>query len=169
MKTIATLLLFVSATVAFGQSAIDRYYGAYRDDNAFTHVSFSSKMFELFTHIEGATPEEQEVLAAIAKLKGMQMIVGPDRTDAQAEYQAALRLPDGEFEELMVVRQEGEEFSFMIREENGVISELLMVGYQQQEFFVMSIFGDIDLKQMRKLARALDIDGMQHLEKIEAE
>lgn len=150
------------------QNAIDAHFEAYKSDSNYSSVSISSKMFELFTHIEGDTPEEQEVLEAISKLKGMKMLVGSNLGDPIAEYKKAVKKPSAEYEDLMVFAQDGEEFTFKIKEKGGVIVELLMIGYSPGEFYILSLFGEIDLKQVRRLARVLDIDGMEHLEKVEA-
>lgn len=168
MKLLATLAFAFSATFMVAQNAIDSHFQAYKSDSHFSQVSISAKMFELFTHIEGDTPEEQEVLQAISKLKGLKMLVGSNIKDNVAEYNKAVSLPSAEYEELMVFSQDGEEFTFKIREKDGVIVELLMIGYGPGEFYILSLFGEIDLKQVRRLARVLEIDGMQHLEKVDA-
>lgn len=174
MKTILTALAFVLNFSVLAQSAVDAYYQAYTDDDRLSHVSISAKMFELFTHIEGDTPEEKEILEAISKLKGMKLIAG-QVDNPQSEYKKALTIPPANYEELMVVKQDGEEFTFKIKEENGSISELLMVGWtqgqesDQGEFYIMSLFGEVDLKQIRRLAKVIEIDGMEHLDKIESE
>jgi hypothetical protein len=48
----------------------------------------------------------------------------------------------------------------------GKINELVMVMGSNEDFMVMSLFGEIDLKQVSKLGRKMDIDGLQQLEKI---
>lgn len=174
MKTILTAFALALSFSVFAQNAVDTHYQAYADDDRLSHVSISAKMFELFTHIEGDTPEEKEILEAISKLKGMKMIAGPV-DNPQSEYKKALAIPPAKYEELMVVKQDGEEFTFKIKEENGIISELLMVGWtqgqegDQGEFYIMSLFGEIDLKQIRRLAKVIEIDGMEHLDKIDSE
>lgn len=169
MKAILTLCAAALSFSLFAQNAVDEHYSAYANDSRFSHISISAKMFELFTHIEGETDEEKEILEAISKLRGMKMIVGNALENPKSEYTKALKLAPSTYEELMVVKQEGEEFTFKIKEENGVISELLMVGYDSSEFFVMSLFGEIDLRQIRRLARVIEIEGMEHLEKVESE
>ena len=88
MKTILTALAFVLNFSVFAQSAVDAYYQAYTDDDRLSHVSISAKMFELFTHIEGDTPEEKEILEAISKLKGMKLIAGQLEPDEGSRWTA---------------------------------------------------------------------------------
>lgn len=168
-KATVTLLAVALSLALSAQNAIDTHYSDYNNSDEYSHVSISAKMFELFTHLEGETAEEKEILESISKLKGMKMIVGTDGSKVKDDYTKALKRPDGSYEDLMVVKHQGEEFTFKIRETSGVVRELLMIGYQDDQFYIMSLFGEIDLRQIHRLAAALEIDGMQHLEKIEAE
>ena len=37
----------------------------------------------------------------------------------------------------------------------------------EHEFLLLSLVGDIDLKQISKLSKSMDIDGFQNLEKLD--
>lgn len=170
MKSIIiTLASAVLTLSAFAQGAIDTYFSKYENSDDFTKVTVSAKMFELFTHIEGSNEEEQEMLETIAKLKGMRMLVSDGQTpdNAIGLYKDACDAPRDKFEELMTIQDDLEDFTFFIREESGIINELLLIGHSEKEFFIMSLLGDIDLKEVSKLSRSLQIDGMQHLNRLE--
>jgi hypothetical protein len=55
---------------------------------------------------------------------------------------------------------------FFTKEAGGKISELVMVMAGNEEFVLMTLFGEIDLKEMSKIGRAVKIDGLDNLEKI---
>ncbi|MBL7944251.1 MAG: DUF4252 domain-containing protein, partial [Flavobacteriales bacterium] len=57
-----TLALFAAPFLSFGQDAISKYFASYETDPNCTVVSVSGKMFQLFTHIDGETPEEKELM-----------------------------------------------------------------------------------------------------------
>ena len=60
---IAAAVLVLGTTAVFGQkNAIEKYYQNYRSNDTFSNVQITGKMFELTTHIEADTPEEQELL-----------------------------------------------------------------------------------------------------------
>ena len=83
-------------------------------------------------------------------------------------YKDALaKLPKSEFEELMSIRDDDKDMKFMIREKGKIVSELVMVMGGNHEFFILTLFGEIDLKQVAKISSAMDIDGLDHLKKIE--
>jgi hypothetical protein len=75
-KLSAILLLSVMSTVAFAQNdVITKLFDKYYDDENFTKVSVTSKMFELFTEVEPGDEDEKEILEAISKLKGLKVLV----------------------------------------------------------------------------------------------
>ncbi|MBL7942236.1 MAG: DUF4252 domain-containing protein, partial [Flavobacteriales bacterium] len=70
------------------------------------------------------------------------------------------------FELLMSVQDQGESISFFINEQSGIVKELVMIGASDQEFYLMSIMGNIDLKQLSKLAHVVKIEGMDKLDNL---
>ncbi len=167
MKKILTIVALVVAVQANGQDAISRFFEKYNDDDSFTNVSITSRMFSLFTDLEMESEEDQEVLDAISKLKGLK-ILAKDGVNGKSMYKEALgMLPKSEFEELMSVREEDNDMKFMIKESGKVISELVMVMGGDDNFFILTIFGEIDLKQVAKLSKAMDIDGLDNLKNLD--
>lgn len=168
-KIISTTAMLVFVLAAIAQNdVIDKYFSSYYQSEDFTKVSISSKMFDLFTNIEADDPDETEVLEAISKLTGMRMLVNSSSSEEGfAMYQKALKSTGKEYEVLMTVDDKDDDITFYVHEKSGIIHELVMIGNGGGEFFVLSLLGDIDLKQINKLAKSLDIDGMEHLEKME--
>ena len=73
------MILFIVFGIAFSANAqndvVTKLFNDYYDDENFTKVSVSSKMFELFTNIEAGDEDEEEILDAISKLKGLKVII----------------------------------------------------------------------------------------------
>lgn len=169
MKKILTIVALVIAVQANGQDAISRFFEKYNDDESFTNVSITSRMFSLFTDLEMESEEDQEVLDAISKLKGLKILAKDgEGVNGKSMYKEALGLlPKNEFEELMSVREEDNDMKFMIKESGKIISELVMVMGGDDNFFILTIFGEIDLKQVAKLSKAMDIDGLDNLKNLD--
>ncbi|MTI19424.1 DUF4252 domain-containing protein, partial [Fulvivirga sp. RKSG066] len=142
------------------QDAISKFFGKYETDDSFSHVSMTSRMFGLFTDLEIEDEEDQEILDAISKLKGLKILAKEETDQAGALYKEALGKIRGEYDELMSIRDEDKDMKFMIKEKDGKISELVMVMGGNREFFILSLFGEIDLKQIAKISSAMDIDGL---------
>lgn len=166
-KVIAAAVLMVVINGAFAQDAISKFFSKYQTDESFSSVTVSSKMFGLFTNMDADTPEDKEVLEAISKLKGLKILAKQDARNARELYKEAFVLiPIKEYEELMSVRNEDKDIKFYIKETSGKISELLMVMGGNDQFMVMSLFGEIDLKQISRIGKKMDVKGLEHLEKM---
>ena len=166
-KFIAIVGLVIIANGAFAQDAISRFFSKYQADETFSQVTVSSKMFGLFTNMEADSPEDKEILEAISKLKGLRILAKQDARNARALYKEAYSLiPSKEYEELMSVRDKDKDMKFLIKESGGKISELLMVMGGNEEFMVMSLFGEIDLKQVSRIGKKMNVSGLEHLDKM---
>lgn len=167
-KVIAAGALMIVVSGAFAQDAISKFFSKYQNDETFSQVTVSSKMFALFTNMEADTPEDKEVLEAISKLKGLRILAKEDARNARTLYKEAFTLiPVKEYEELMSVRDKDKDMKFLIKENAGKISELLMIMGGNEQFMIMSLFGEIDLKQVSRIGKKMDVKGLEHLEKMD--
>lgn len=160
--TVAVMIGFVGAS--FGQSdAIEKYFEKYMDDEQFTVVYISPKMFSMISKI---TPEDMdpEVRDVIKDLKGLRILT--TETNTAAFYkEAKSKIDTKEYEVLMTVRDEGTNVEFLVKDSGDIINELLLL-VGGDDFVMMSFVGNIDLNKIAKLANTLDIDGMEHLENL---
>jgi CII-binding regulator of phage lambda lysogenization HflD len=163
---VVAVVMMVSASVQ-AQDAISKFFSKYQNDENFSQVTISSKMFNLFTNMEVEDKDDQEVLDAISKLKGLRILTKEDTRDSRALYKEAMgMIPVKEYEELMTVRDKDKDMKFFIKEAGGKISELVMIMGGNEEFMVMSLFGEIDLKQVSKIGKKMNVDGLENLEGI---
>ena len=166
-KIIAIVALMGCLTVANAQDVISKFFSKYQNDESFTNVNISSKMFGLFTEMDASNPEDKEILDAISKLKGLKILAKENARNSRELYKEALGLIPKNFEELMSVRDKDKDMKFMIQENGGKISEMLMVVGGNEEFMILSIFGEIDLKQISRIGSRMNIKGLEHLQKME--
>lgn len=146
---------------------VNKYFNLLEDNEAYTKVSVSSKMFSLFTELEAGSEGEDEFLKAVSKLKGLKIVATDSATNASDVYKKAIsELDKSDYEELMSVKDGGQNMRFSIKEKGGIIEELLMVSGGKSKFVVMSLYGEIDLKNISKIARSMNVDGLENLEKL---
>lgn len=169
MKTIAILSILILSTLGANaqEDAITKFFSKYQNDESFTQVNITGRMFSLFTNFETEDEEDQEMIDAVSKVKGLKILAKED-TNGQELYNEAFKLIDSnEYEELMTIREKDSDMKFLIKEKDGVIEELLMVIGSEDSFFLLSLVGDIDLKQISKLSKSMDIDGFENLQNID--
>jgi hypothetical protein len=159
-------VMLMSMTMSAQSNSIDKYFEQYQDDERFTRVSISSRMFGLFSNFDREDEAEQEVVETISKLKGLKILAADSISDAKTIYRAAIKKPSVDMEELMTVENANQEMRFFISEADGIITELLMISYDDDSVMLMSLVGDIDLKQISKLSNKMNIEGFEHLENV---
>jgi|GEM_PF-3061408 hypothetical protein len=171
MKNAIIVFLFsIASSVAFGQSdAISKFFPDIDSDENVTRVSISSKMFEMFMHVEPESEEERELLETISDLQGMRIITKENMQDGMAYYRKALKKPSAEYEELLSVSQPDENFTFFVKEVNGDIHEVFMIFGDSESIVLMSIRGLINLQELSRLSRQMNIEGMKYLDQIDDE
>ncbi|HCW09180.1 MAG TPA: hypothetical protein DGG95_17625 [Cytophagales bacterium] len=165
---IGVVMMLLSAG-AFAQDAISKFFAKYQDDETFTQVKVSQKMFGLFTNMNVDKPEDKQILDAISKIQGLRVLAKHETRDSRALYKEAMSmLPVKEYEELMSVRDKDKDMKFYIKElSSGKIGELVMVMGGNDEFMLLSLFGEIDLKKISSIGKKMNIEGLDKLEKID--
>ena len=149
---LVTLLIFVASYAQ--DNAIDKYFKQHLDNPAFSKFSITKKSFELITEIETDDPDEQRVLEAIGKIDGILVLMN-EHTQISKEYytEAAAKLvPDQDYQDLLVVEHQEDNVRFLIREDEEAIREFVIVAGEENNFVIGSIYGEIDLASISKLA-----------------
>lgn len=166
-KVMLGVVMMLSVAVQAQNDVIAKFFNKYDGDESFSKVSISGKMFSMMANIDGNTEEEKAMIGAISKIKGLKILKKDDARNSRELYKEALSMvPAGQFEELMTVRDKDKDMKFFTKESGGKISELVMVLGGNEEFLVMSLFGEIDLKEMGKIGKSVNIDGLQNLDKM---
>jgi len=164
--TLSLFIILASAISSFAQEdAIMKYFSKYVDDQRFSAVYISPKMFGMVAkiEIEDMEPEVQEV---IRSMKGLR-ILHTEQNSLQYYNEAIKAINTNEYELLLTARENGENVRFMVKDNGDIVEELLMLVGGEKNFAMLSFLGNIDLKKVGKLAKALKIDNLQYLEKLE--
>ena len=171
MKKIAVILLLclaTSARLAAQGDVISTLFEKYYNDESFTKVSVSSKMFDLFTKIEPGDEDEKEILDAISKLKGLKVLAADSVANPKKIYDEVIsKIASNGYDELMEVKDAEENMKFMIHEKGPIIDELVMVVGGKRHFVVISLYGEIDLKNISKLSKSMNVKGMEYLQNMD--
>ncbi len=167
IKLFILTILTCSATIMLAQqSAMDTYFSDLYEDDRFTQVSVSSKMFGLFVNFEMDDPAEQELVETISKLKGLKVLAADSINNAAQMFRKLKSAPMANMDQLMSVQGADGNFEFFITESNGIISELVMIGNESHSLFILSLLGDIDLKQISQLSERMNINGFEHFKNV---
>ncbi len=165
MRLLITLTFLISSTFGvFAQTdAIDKFFKDYQNNANFSTVYVSPKMFQMVT--KATETNDPAVTDVLKDLKGMKIVstqVKPEIIYAEANK----RITGKGYEELLTVKEKGSTVRFVTLEKNNIIEELLMIVGNKQDFVMISFIGKINPAKLSKLAKKLDIQGAEHLDKI---
>lgn len=148
--------------------AISKYFDQYMEDDDFTVVFVSPKMFQLLGKLDTSglnDREAEDVLGVIKDLRGLRVLT--TEKNANSFYKEAMnKINTKEYETLMTVRSKGDNVRFLVKDSGDVIDELLLL-VGGDTFTMISFVGKIDLNKISKLSKSLDIKGMEHLDELE--
>jgi hypothetical protein len=161
-------MLIMLTLFTMGQnSAVDKIFDKYSGKEGYTTVSISSFMFNMLNSLETDDPEFEEFKKATAGIQSIKILT-QDGGDSEAFGAELLEmLPRSEYKEMMVVKDQDEDVLFLAREENGKITEFLLIVSGGGEDALIAIQGDIDLESISSIAAGLDMPGFEKLEDIE--
>ena len=149
--------------------AITRFFEKYVDDERFTVVYVSPKMFQLVSKIETDDEEWNKVREVVKDLGGLRVLAADSIEDGLKYYKDALsKVPANEYEELLTVRDGKENVRIWVKDTGNIIEELLLLVGSPDQFVLLSFTGKIDLDKISELSKTLDIDGAEHLGKLKS-
>ncbi|MBI1226795.1 MAG: DUF4252 domain-containing protein [Bacteroidetes bacterium] len=151
----------ITSTAVAQEDAISKYFSKYVDDERFTVVYISGKMFSMINKMELDLDDEeaQAVMSVVKDLKGLRILTTD--TDGAKFYKEALATINTKgYETLLEVREgKDQNVKFLVKDSNGgsTLNELLLlVGGDDEDFVLLSFIGNIDLSQVGKLSKAFD-------------
>lgn len=169
MKKLVLLLVMgiFGISTLMAQSAADKIFDKYNGKEGFTVVTMNSAMFDIIAKMD--TTESGKEMADMARSINRIRILAADTVMNGVNLYTEVMdmLPKKEYVELMSVKENDMDITFMINEKGGKVAELLMViGGSKDDNAIISITGDIDLAKIGSMAKTMNIEGMEQLEKL---
>lgn len=169
MKVFITFLSCILFQISLNaqEDAIKRLFSDFNDDEDFTSVYVSPKMFEMMLKIE-IDDMDQDLKDVLSNIKGLR-ILSTDDSSSSLFKNSKSKLVDDSFELLMNLREDDQDIEFLVKESNDgkIIEELMMLVGGDDGFTMMSFIGNLDLKKLSRLAKKMNISGLEHLDKLE--
>lgn len=176
-KQIAILLVALLPTFIYSQDIFDKY----EDNSDVTFVAMQPKMFQMLANISVSSddPEAQEFFELVKSITSFKVITTADNSiSSDINGWVSTRLKGSTYEELMRVRDGDSNVKFYVKEgkDDDHVKELLMfvtgledknieIEGRKMETVLLSLTGDIDLRQIGKLTDKMDLPGGKQLGK----
>lgn len=156
---IIVMLISVQYLQAQG-NAIDKFYKDYQQKYSLNVVSLSGKMLSLLIE-DKSSKEKESLITIINKLTGLKMLSTNGPRDGNELFVAANSLLPKQYAIMLSMDETDRKVRcYTLENREGKITELVMVAWQWGRFLVISITGDIDLKEIYKLSKNFNFDGL---------
>ena len=145
---------------------VDEMFNKYSEKQGFTVVSISSKMFSMFANKD---PENKDADDVISKLKSIKILSVDDsllNKNLNFYTELSKKLDLSIYEELMVVKTGPDITKFLIKQSGNTISELLVVKGGPGGNSLISIKGELNLKNISDMSKSIDIQELKSLDQI---
>lgn len=165
-----TAVFLISYYSTAQNRSIREFQEKYREFGTYFSLRIDGGILKCLSSVETNNEEADEFMKMINEIDAIDIhAIGRDEAGFDMIELERFRkmIKRDKYEELMLVKDAEGDLDFMIREKNGKISDLLLLIDGREEFLVMNISGNIDLKHISNLAEKLDLKGMDHLEKID--
>lgn len=182
-KVILVLAIVIVPLMSLGQGLFDKY----EDMDGVSSFVVNQKMFSMLAsiNVDFDDPEAEAAMEAIKKIKSIKVLTtGNDKTSASMKADVEKYVRNSNLEELMRFKDGNQTVKFYVREgsSENYVKELLMFvtglkeltkgrditinGEKREiETVIVSIVGDIDLREISKLTNSMNIPGGKHLKK----
>ncbi|MGB1309454.1 MAG: DUF4252 domain-containing protein [Oceanihabitans sp.] len=177
---LVALALLMMPLTSMAQDVFEKY----SNDADVTYVNIKPKMFQMLAKIDIDTddPEAKEYLAMVNSITSLKTII-TEKGSISKDLSSWVNSKASSLEELMEVKDDGTVVKFYVKEgkdENHVKELLIFVNglsakmegsninvngkNRKFETVIVSLTGDIDLNQVSKLTKKMDIPGGEHLD-----
>lgn len=182
-KLIIVLAIIIAPMMSFGQSIFDKY----EDMQGVSSFVINQKMFSMLASISVNMddPEDQAFMDMAKKITGLKVYTtGNEKTSADMNATVKSYLGSSKLEELMRMKDGNQTVNFYVKEgkDENHVKELLMVinGLKEMtkdedikingkklefETVLLSLTGDIDLRQISKMTEKMNVPGGDQLNK----
>lgn len=159
MRVLATFVLAITLSFANAQKndAIQKFFQNYSNDESFTSVNITGKVFEMISKIQTTDPEFADFQKAFKNIKYVNILT--HEGDGNKLYKEAIaKVNTTEYEPLMVVKGKDENVQFLTKTTGNTINELLLLVGDEKDFTLLSFVGDLDLDMISKMSTKVDLN-----------
>ena len=182
-KLVIVFAIIIAPMMSFGQSIFDKY----EDMEGVSSFVMTQKMFNMLAkiNIDMDDPEDQAFMDMAKKVTGLKVYTtGSEKTSADMNSTVKQYLASSKLEELMRMKDGNQTVNFYVKEgkDENHVKELLMVinglkeltkdeeikiNGKKREFetVLLSLTGDIDLRQISKMTEKMNVPGGEQLNK----
>lgn len=165
MKNILIILLFTALTpiATQAQSSVNKFFYEHSNHEGAISVDVGGLLIKMVARIAA---EEHEATKILADINRLQVLVLEDENPITNKEMRGFisKLQKDKFEELMTVREGDTNINFFIKEKKDMITSVLILVKEADNFIMLNLRGKIKFSDLQKLD--FDVEGSEHFKKI---
>jgi len=146
---------------------IDEMFNKYSEKEGFTVVTISGKMFSMFANQDTENKDADNVISHLKSIRILSVEDSLLNKSINFYSELSKKLDLSVYEELMVVKTGPDITKFLIKQTGKIISELLIITGGPAGNSLISIKGDLNLKNISDLSKDIDIHELKSLDNID--
>lgn len=164
-RTIFYLCLLCTPLTSYAQTkAIDQFYDQFQDNKDISRVELKGGILNLVAKFTNNSDTE-ELVRKVTKLRVLDMKQG-NLVSRPALNRLVKAVKKDRYEDLLQIRDEGDDIHILIRETEGAVTDILVLIYGADDFTMLSLEGKMRFKDIQHLN--IEFEGADHLEKVPA-
>jgi len=137
---------------------VSRVFNKYAGAKGFTTVNIQGDMLKMLAKMD---PQDED-LQTISKLEEIKILTQEDKTTGYEDLnfydEIYNELDKTLYKELLVVRDQDEHVNMLVREDNGIIKEFLLIVTSDDENVLIHIKGEIELSKLDELTGSINLN-----------
>lgn len=159
--------LSLSIIIQAQSNPIDEMFNKYSEKDGFTVVTISSRMFSMFADQDSGNKDSDDIMRRLKSIRILSVEDSLLNQNLNFYSELSRKLDMSVYEELMVVKEGKDITKFLIRQTGNIISELLVITGGPGGNSLISIKGDLNLKNISDLSKNSGIQELKNLESID--
>lgn len=164
-KIIVILALAAFPFILNAQDFVDNLIDKYQGQKGFTTVVINSALFD----IAAAIDDDEDLQKMKGMIDNIRIIAMEDHFISDVNFfdEIKSQIDTKAYVELMTVKEHDNDVVFYVKYDGKDIQELLLVAGGDDDNAVISIKGNINLKEMASLSNSVHISGFEYLDELE--
>lgn len=154
--------LFIPLYAQAQTPSIERIFNTYSVDENFSYVNISGQMLRL---LSSRSDDEPGLTSRLSRIRILSSSNLEDATITAAFRDLNNSLMRQDYEELMEIRDSGSHFRFLMKGDDEMIEQLILIGQDKDSHVLISIEGRIKLSELSRISDTIPgLEGLKQLD-----
>lgn len=156
--------LLTAGVVHAQNDALGGFIEKYKSEQAFTYAFLSKDLFEVVSKADIEDKDWKKLHNVVQNIGSLHILAADSLPSGLPLYREALALvPADAFDELLTVRDGKDNVRIWVKEENGTVTDLVLLVGSTNTFVLVCFAGNLELGNIAELATLFEADAAEQL------